>query len=259
MGDRLRDRVCVITGTAGGMGRAAAVRFAGEGACVVGCDVNAAGAAATLQAVEAAGGSMVSLHPCDLTDSRQCQALVDLAVASFGRIDVLYNNAAMAYFGWVDQLAESDWCRTINEELHLVFLLTKAAWPELARRGGSIINTASVSAHTTLKVLPGIAHSAAKGAIVSMTRTLAIDHGREGIRANSICPGYIQTPLMDQWLEGLEDPEATMRDVMRFHPLGRIGTPADIAEAALFLASPAASWITGASLVVDGGMSVIGH
>jgi len=128
------------------MGRAAAILFASEGARVIGCDVNTESALETLRLVKASQGDMASMQPCDLTDAKQCQALVDFAVSTYGRIDVLFNNAAMAYFGWIDQMTDEDWYKTITQELHLVFLLTKAAWPELARHGGSIVNTASVSA-----------------------------------------------------------------------------------------------------------------
>jgi NAD(P)-dependent dehydrogenase (short-subunit alcohol dehydrogenase family) len=175
MAGRLSGKVCIITGSGGSMGRAAAILFASEGARVIGCDVNTESALETLRLVKASQGDMASMQPCDLTDAKQCQALVDFAVSTYGRIDVLFNNAAMAYFGWIDQMADEDWYKTITQELHLVFLLTKAAWPELARHGGSIINTASVSARLGFKVLPGLAHAAAKGAIVSLTRHMAME------------------------------------------------------------------------------------
>lgn len=251
MAGRLNGKVCVITGTGGSMGRAAALLFAREGAEVVGCDVNPDTSAETLALVQREGGRMVALHPCDLTDPKQCQALVDLAVKTYGRIDVLYNNAAMAYFGWVDEISIEDWYRTINEEVHLVFLLTKAAWPHLARRGGAIVNTASVAAQLAYRVLPGIAHAAAKGAIVSMTRHLAMEGRNVGIRANSLSPGVIET-LQTRPL--LKDPvwaEAMVGKVM----LNRLGQPEEVAQAALFLASDESSYITGHDLVIDGGAS----
>ena len=129
--NRLSGKVCLITGSGGSMGRAAALWFASEGATVIGCDLSVSGAEATLDQVQAAGGNMVSMQPCDLTDQRQCQELVQFALSNCERIDVLYNNAAMAYFGWVAEMPVSDWNKTINEELNLVWLLTQAAWPEL--------------------------------------------------------------------------------------------------------------------------------
>lgn len=250
MSDRLEGKVCIITGTGGSMGRAAAFMFARQGAKVVGCDIHPESAESTVAEVKAAGGEMVSLSHCDLTNTAQCKALVDLAVSSFGQVDVLFNNAAMAYFGWVDQISDDDWHKTIDQELNLVFHLVRAAWPELIKRpGASIINTASISAWSTYKMLPGIAHSAAKGAILAMTRQLAMEGRVHGLRANSISPGLIETK---QTLPLLQDPEWV--DVMIGKiMLGRIGKPEEVAATALFLASDESSFITGADIKIDGG------
>lgn len=250
MAGRLEGKVCVITGTGGSMGRAAAHIFAREGALVVGCDVNAQSAQNTVDEVVAAGGQMVSMHPCDLTDPAQCRALVDLAIAKYGRIDVLYNNAAMAYFGWVDEISEDDWYKTINEEVHLVFLLSRAAWPYLKDSGGSIINTASVSAWSTFKTLPGIAHSTAKGGIVAMTRHLAMEGREFGIRANTISPGVIETNQTRPLLQDQQWSEYMLGRTL----LGRLGQPEEIANVALFLASDESSYVTGSDILADGGM-----
>jgi NAD(P)-dependent dehydrogenase (short-subunit alcohol dehydrogenase family) len=231
------------------MGRASALAFSREGAKVVGCDVNIDAAEETVRLVQAEGGEMTSLHPCDLTRSDACDALTRLAIERCGRIDVLFNNAAMAYFGWFPEMPVEDWNRTINEELHLVFLLTRRVWPELVKTRGAIVNMASVSAWQTYKVLPGIAHSAAKGAVVSMTRHLAMEGAAYGIRANSLSPGLIET---NQTRALLTD-EAWSRSMLDAIMLRRPGAPDEVALAALFLASDEASFITGADLRVDGG------
>ncbi|MFJ3681337.1 SDR family NAD(P)-dependent oxidoreductase [Pseudomonas sp. NPDC090208] len=250
MSDRLRDKVCIITGTSGSMGRAAALMFARQGAKVVGCDVNPEAADSTLDQVVSEGGDMVSLSPCDLTDTEQCQRLVELAVSTYGRVDVLFNNAAMAYFGWVDEISQNDWHRTIDQELNLVFNMVRAAWPELIKSpGASIINTASVSAWSTYRMLPGIAHSAAKGAVLAMTRQLAMEGRVHQLRANTISPGLIETK---QTLPLLEDPEWVEVMVGKIM-LGRIGKPEEVAAAALFLASDESSFITGTDIKIDGG------
>jgi NAD(P)-dependent dehydrogenase (short-subunit alcohol dehydrogenase family) len=250
MAGRLKDKVCIITGTGSGMGRAAALLFCKEGANVVGSDINADNAQATLHDAQKAGGQMVSLQPADLTKQERCDALVDLALKTYGGIDVVYNNAATAYFGWMDKFTYEEFARTIEGELLIVFRFCKTVWPHLvARRGGSIINVASTSAKVAYKALPGIAHTAAKGGVLAMTRQLAMEGGKHNIRANTISPGLIETGATR---EQLKDPNF-VNPMMEKLMLGRIGQPEDVAPAAVYLASDESSFVTGADIAIDGG------
>ena len=172
---RLAGKVCIITGTGGSMGRAAALLFASEGALVVGCDVNVAAAEETVAQVRAAGGQIVSMQPCDLTRLEDCESLRELAVATHGRIDVIFNNAAMAYFDWIDTMTVEMWKNTVDQELNLVFLMTRTVWPELIKTHGTVVNMASAAAWIAYRGLPGLAHTAAKGAVLAMTRQLAME------------------------------------------------------------------------------------
>jgi NAD(P)-dependent dehydrogenase (short-subunit alcohol dehydrogenase family) len=250
MTGRLKDKVCIITGTGSGMGRAAALLFCKEGAKVVGSDINADNAQATLRDVQKAGGQMVSLQPADLTKQERCDALVDLALKTHGGIDVVYNNAATAYFGWMDKFTYEEFARTIEEELLIVFRFCKTVWPHLvARGGGSIINVASTSAKVAYKALPGIAHTAAKGGVLAMTRQLAMEGGKHKIRANTISPGLIETGATR---ELLKDPNF-INPMMEKLMVGRVGQPEDVAPAAVYLASDESLFVTGADIAVDGG------
>src|SRR4029077_6818178 len=204
MPGRLSGKACVITGTGGSMGREAARVFAREGASVVGCNLSAEDGQATVDLVRGEGGTMVSLHPCNLTNPRDCQALVDFAVRSFGRIDVLFNNAAMAYFNWIEDISDEEWDRDRREEVDLVFYLTRAAWPQLKTSHGVIVNTASLNGLISFKTLPSLAHTTSKAGVIAMTRHLAMEGRQHGIRVNSISPGLIET---NQTREQLKDPE----------------------------------------------------
>jgi NAD(P)-dependent dehydrogenase (short-subunit alcohol dehydrogenase family) len=252
MSSRLSGKVCIITGTGGSIGRAAALAFAREGASVVGCDVNAESAEATLQMVRREGGTMESLQPCALSSATVCQGLVDFAVRKFGRIDVLFNNAAMAYFNWLEDITDDEWDRNRREEVDLVFYLTRAAWPHLKTSRGVIVNTASLTASLSFKNLGSLAHTTAKAGIIGMTRQLAMEGRAHGIRANSISPGVIET---NQTREQLKDPEWAGY-MLGKTLLGRLGRPEEVASVALFLASGESSYVTGVDIVVDGGMKV---
>lgn len=250
MGDQLKGKVCVITGTGGSIGRASALAFAREGARIVGCDKDAASAERTLREVEAQGGEMLSLHPCNLFDRDDCAKLVELAVSSFGRIDVLFNNASHFHHGWMTDEQDDFWFRTIDEELHIVYMLCKAAWNTMATTGGSIVNMASTAGHTTYRLLPGIAHSAAKGGVIAMTRHLALEGRHHAIRANSISPGVIGTPAVLAQAVNPEWDQSMRGRIMR----GSYGKPEEVAAVALFLASDASSFVNAADIVVDGGI-----
>ena len=250
MADRLKDRVAVITGTGGGIGRAAALLFAQEGATVVGSDYDRTTGSETVEMVRARGGRMVSHNDCDLTDPAMAQDLVDLAIKEYGRIDVLYNSAAKGTFASIEDMTPEKFRKGIVDELDLVFYLCRAAWPKLiATGGGSIVNTGSKSGLRGNPMIGNTAHAASKGAVIALTRQLAIDGAPHGIRANSISPAIVRTKQTESVLSNEKwRIEATSRI-----PLRRVGEPEDVAYAALFLASDEARWITGTDLVVDGG------
>ena len=251
---RLDSKVTVITGTAGGQGRAAAFLFAAEGATVAGCDLDADGAEQTAAEIRAAGGAMFSTAPVDLADPSAAAAWIERVVADTGGIDILYNNASAPRVGPFEDLTWADWEFTLHNELDLIFTVTKAAWPHLARRRGAIINTASVSAHRGATFTEQAAHGAAKGGVLAITRHLAAAGAKHGIRANSISPGLIVTPQIEPFLE---DPDHPMHAMARSHPLGRLGLPDDVARVALFLASDDAAYLNAVDIVVDGGQSLI--
>jgi NAD(P)-dependent dehydrogenase (short-subunit alcohol dehydrogenase family) len=252
---RLDGKVALITGTAGGQGAAAARLFAAEGATVVGCDLDEERARAVAESVVGDGGAMSVHAPVDLADPDAAAAWVAEAVSSAGGIDILYNNASAPRVGPFAEVTWEDWRFTQRNELDLIFTVTSAAWPHLvARGGGVIINTASVSAHRGATFVEQAAHGAAKGGVLAITRHLAASGAKHGIRANSISPGLIVTPQISPFLD---EPGHPVHEMLRTHPLGRLGDPDDVARVAVFLASDDAAYLNAVDIVVDGGQSLI--
>jgi NAD(P)-dependent dehydrogenase (short-subunit alcohol dehydrogenase family) len=252
---RLDGKVALITGTAGGQGAAAARLFAAEGATVVGCDLDADRADRVAIEIRDTGGDMHVMAPVDLGDPDTAAAWVTEAVSTAGGIDILYNNASAPRVGPFAEMTWEDWRFTQRNELDLIFTVTSAAWPHLvARGGGVIINTASVSAYRGATFIEQAAHGAAKGGVLAITRHLAASGAKHGIRANSISPGLIITPQIEPFLD---EPGHPVHEMLRTHPLGRLGAPEDVARVALFLASDEAAYLNAVDLVVDGGQSVI--
>jgi meso-butanediol dehydrogenase/(S,S)-butanediol dehydrogenase/diacetyl reductase len=243
--ERFRGRVVVITGAASGIGAAAARRFTAEGARVVLGDLDGAGLDRVV--AELGGPAVAAAVPTDVSVQADVEALVSAAVATFGRLDVLVNNAGISQFGHVTEIDAEQWHRVMAVDVDSVFYGCRAALPHLAEVGGSIVNTCSISG---LFADPGlVAYNTAKGAVANLTRNLAVDHAAEGVRVNSVCPGGTVTPMVDRVIARWADEYA------RLVPLGRPGQPAEIAAAMAFLASDDASYITGHNLVVDGGVT----
>jgi NAD(P)-dependent dehydrogenase (short-subunit alcohol dehydrogenase family) len=234
------------------MGRATAVAFAREGASVVGCDLTVEAAQATVETVRSEGGEMVSMQPCRLSEPGDGQALVELALSTYGRVDVLFNLAAMSYFNWLEDITDEEWDRARRDEIDLVFYLIRAAWPHLKASRGVVVNMASLNASLSFKILPSLAHTTNKAGIIGMTRQLAMEGREHGIRANSISPGLIES---NATREQLNDPEWASY-MLGKTLLGRLGRPEEVANVALFLASHESSYVTGVDIVVDGGMKV---
>lgn len=249
---RLEGKVALVTGAGSGIGKLTAETFAREGARVVVADVVDEAGRATVEGIRAAGGEAEYVH-CDVSVAEEVEAMVAFTVGHFGKLDVMMNNAGIfhARDGSVIDTDEETWDRTIAINLKGVFLGSKyAVRAMLDSGGGSLINVASFVALMGAAV-PQIAYTASKGGVLSMTREIAVEFARRGIRANALCPGPIETPLL---AELLADPAARQRRLVHI-PIGRFGQGQEIANAALFLASDESSLMTGAALVVDGGIT----
>lgn len=249
---RLDGKVALITGAASGMGKVAGAAFAREGARVVLADVADEIGQATAEEIAGTGGEAVYVH-ADVSSADDAKAMVAAAMDAYGSLTVLYNNAGIfpADDGSVTETSEATWDRVIDINLKGVFLGCKYGVPAMvASGGGSIINVASFVALLGAAA-PQIAYTASKGGVLAMTREIAVEFARKGIRANSLCPGPIETPLM---AELLADPARRERRLVHI-PIGRFGRAEEIVNAALFLASDEASYLTGATFVVDGGIT----
>lgn len=250
--NRLKNKVAVITGAASGMGRATALLFAKEGAAVVLTDLNAQGGETAVAECAAAGGRAV-FQRTDVTSEPDIQAAVARAVKEYGRLDIMYNNAGIAgAIGPIEKIESKDFDRTIATLLRAVYLGMKYSIPELRKAGGgSIISTASVAALRGVGYLA--VYSAAKAAVLNLTEAIAIEVGHDKIRVNCICPGGVNTPLIHRGAPGAH--EAAEARMAKMQPIPRAGRPEDIANMALFLASDESEWISGAAMVVDGGLA----
>ena len=249
---RLAGRVASITGAGSGMGREAALLFASEGAGVLVSDIDDEAGAATADAVGAAGGQ-AHFVATNVSDAAAVQHLYAAGEQVFGKVDILYNNAGIfdADDNSVTDTDESVWNRVVDVDLKGVFLCCKYGIPALLRAGGgTIVNVASFVSWMGAAT-PQIAYTSAKGGVLSMTREIATEFARQGIRANALCPGPIETPLLRQLLADRQRRERRLVHI----PMGRFGDPKEIARAALFLASDDSSYMTGASLLVDGGIT----
>lgn len=253
---RFANKTAVVTGAATGIGAATALAFGAEGAQVVLADINQAALDERVAEIQADGGEAIAVQ-ADVSQGSQVQNMVDAAVAAFGGIDCLVASAGIQTYGTVVSTDEETWERTLAINAKGVYLAAKYCIPQMAKGGGgAIVNVASVQG---LLSQPNVAaYSASKGAVIAMTRTMALDHAADNIRANSLCPGSVDTPMLrdSATLFNPADPGGAINDWGGLHALGRVAQPAEMAQVALFLCSDAASFITGAAIVADGGLTI---
>jgi NAD(P)-dependent dehydrogenase (short-subunit alcohol dehydrogenase family) len=239
------DKVAIVTGAAHGIGRATARLLAGDGVKVVIADINDANAAAVLSEIEAAGGAALYLHT-DIGRHAAIRACVEQTLAHWGRLDFVVNNAYWAQHGTVEELTEEDWDRSMDVMVKAIYLFGKYSFPAMAAvGGGAMVNLASVHGYAAARGY-GV-YAAAKAAVINLTRGMALDHGKDNIRVNAVCPGWVITDD-HTW------PDAFQRRAAAIYALGRTGVPDDIAKVIRFLLSDDAGFVTGASLLADGGL-----
>ncbi len=247
---RLRDRVAVITGAGSGIGRACAIEFAREGAAVGVVDIDSSTALGTVRLIEKAGGTARPFET-DVSRAESVEQLASDAAGAFGRIDALVNNAAIQVNKTVEETTVEEWNREMAVNVGGIFLCSKFFMPHLRLARGCIVNMSSVNGFFVEPLCAG--YCATKAAIIALTKAMAIDHGKEGIRINCICPGYIDAGLAESYFQVQPDPAAARLAAGKLHALWRIGRPEEVARVAVFLASADASFMTGSAVVVDGG------
>ena len=245
------ERVIIVTGAASGIGSSIARRFASENSAVVVADINVRQGESVVQAINSAGGHASFIHT-DVGSEESVRSMVTTVLERFHRLDVLVNNAGIEFYALADEVSTDEWQHVQNINLRGAWLCAKYCLPQLKIDKGVIINIASIQGFACER---GVApYAATKAGLMALTRGMALDFAPDGVRVNAICPGAIQTGMMEQYLANEPDPESILRKMREAIPLHRVGEPDDIAGAAWFLASGEASYITGASLVVDGGV-----
>ena len=248
---KLNQRAAVITGAGSGIGRAMALLFAREGARVLAADVNGAAAEQTARAIVDAGGMGAGMA-VDVVVPEQVRDMIERAHELYGRVDILCNNAGVGSTTDVVECEPDEWDRVMTVNVKSVYLGCKYAIPGmLARGGGVIVNTASVAG--MVGIVKRASYSASKGAVIALTRQVAIEYVERGIRVNCLCPGTVDSPWVGRLLSQADDPSAARAALVARQPIGRLGTPEEVAAAALYLASDDAAFITGTGLVLDGG------
>lgn len=247
---QLSGKVALITGAASGIGRATALLFAREGAAIALADVNADSGQQVANEISAKSGRAF-FEPVDVTRAADCQRLVGRTIREFGKIDILFNNAGIIRRATILDLSEDDWDRVMAVNVKSIYLLSREVIPQMRKAGGVVINTAS--GWGLAGGAKAAAYCASKGAVVLLTKAMAIDHGPQNIRVNCICPGDTDTTMLREEARQLGHANASFLAESAKRPIGRVGTPEEIAQAVLYLASDASSFVTGTTLVVDGG------
>jgi len=247
---KLKDRIVVVTGAGSGIGRACAIESAKEGAVVIVADINLHGADATVKLILANKGNAVAFKT-DVSKPESVKQLVDFTIKSFKKVDALINNAAIQVNKTIEEMTFEEWNLQMSINVGGIFLCSKYFLPYLRATKGSIVNMSSVNGFFVEPMCAG--YCTTKAAIIGLTKAMAIDHGHEGVRVNCICPGYIDAGLAEGYFKAQSDPVQARIDAGKLHALWRIGKPEEVARVAVFLAGDDASFMTGASVVVDGG------
>jgi NAD(P)-dependent dehydrogenase (short-subunit alcohol dehydrogenase family) len=249
---KLQDRIAVVTGAGSGIGKAIAMAFAAEGAHVVVVDINAAGVEQTTKEIQEKNGQAISFR-ADVADPDAVEKLTKSVLERFGRVHILVNNAAIQVSKTVVETTVEEWNRQMAVNVGGVFLCSRSFLLHLRQTRGVIISLSSANAFFVEPACAG--YCATKAAIIGLTKAMAIDHGREGVRVHAICPGYIDAGLAESYFQSQADPARARADAGKLHALGRIGRPEEVARLAVFLASDDSSFMTGSPIIVDGGFS----
>jgi NAD(P)-dependent dehydrogenase (short-subunit alcohol dehydrogenase family) len=253
---QLAGKTAIITGAGSGIGEATAKLFVSQGAKVVIADWNEAEASRVAAEInlKQPGNEGAIAVTADVSSEHQVKLLVQQALSAYGSIDILFNNAAVVLAKELEDISEAEWTRTLDINLKSVYLMIKHCIPEIRKSRGSIVNMSSLNGLIGQRQNP--VYSATKGAVIAMTKALALDYARDGVRVNCICPAGVMTPLLEEWIGQQPNQAATVQALTDMHPLGRCATTDEIASAVLYLAGSQSNFVTGIALTVDGGASL---